>query len=86
MKSLGIKTLGILMLLALLGGMFPCESECEQDDHCTQDCGCQVHCAIAIITPEPPFTHGDMTERFSAATPRLTDFSLHSAIFRPPIG
>ncbi|MEI6515460.1 MAG: hypothetical protein WCO77_05750 [bacterium] len=85
MKSLGIKIIGVLMLFALLGGMFPCDSDCGQDDHSTQECGCQAHCAIAIITPSAPLAFREDAERLFVITPSLPVFSMHSAIFRPPI-
>ena len=85
MNGFPARLFGILMLLALLGGMMHYDTDCCSDDSsCTPACGCQA-CAIAIITTPSSLECTENSERFQAVTPVLPRFLLGSTIFRPPI-
>ena len=75
----------ILLLLALMGGLFPCDTYCCEDDECAAVCSCETHSPATMNTSDLSYVCPQNAIRLIPHLPSSVTFSFISLIFRPPI-
>jgi len=84
MKETFTRLLGILALVALVAGFFPCDSH-GHDDGCTPECSCVAHTPADITPADGSHLSTPIADRLVPHSPTSAAFSFASRIFRPPI-
>lgn len=85
MQPLVTHFIRILLLLALTGGLFPCDTSCCDDDECVTTCACGTHSPAAMNTSDLSSVCPQNVIRLIPHLPSSVTFSFISLIFRPPI-
>lgn len=84
MKKTVTRLMGILALVALAAGFFPCDSH-GHDHGCAPDCTCVAHAPADLTPVDAPHISTPIADRLVPRTPISAAFSFSARIFRPPI-
>jgi len=74
----------IMLALALLGYLLPCDTH-GHDDDCALECSCVSHSPTEAALSDITHLFPAVTERLLPTTKLSTAFSFSARIFRPPI-